>query len=241
MKLVGQDAADFLLHVKGFKPTRETAGLANSETDRRVGGYLYFDRLAADFRTFRRLNPDGRQAHPEQGAIDAIAESYMVLRELAMACGERVVGATPETFFGLSAEGLGRVVDGFGKASGAHATLKGPAFRQSDYGAARGREVAETANRVWAARFLEELVKECAVGKLRISRAGLLNRVAERLQDEEPGLSLPGDATIKARMKQWELEGAYVRYAPGSGRSSLFPKQRRQPKAGASTNNPGSP
>jgi hypothetical protein len=241
MKFIGRDAADFLLHVKGFKPSAKTARLAQTEADRRVGGYLYFDKVAADFRTFRKLHPDGRRAHPEQGAVHAIAESYTVLRELAMACGERIAGAVPAAFGLLSEEDLGRVIQCSVKAAHSHATLKGPAFQQSDFGSARGRKATETANRDWADRFLEGLVKECAIGKRRISRADLLNLVAERLQDEEPDLELPEDAAILTRMARWEREGAYVRYDPVSGRPSFIPKPTRQPRAGASTKDPSSP
>ena len=239
MQFIGRDAADFLLRVKGFKPSAKTARLAQSHADQQVGGYLYFDRLSADFRAFRRSHPDGRQAHPEQGAVDAVAESYTVLRELAMACGQRLAGAVPESFSVMTDEALGQVIQLSVLAAHSHATLKGPAFRQSDFGAAKGRKATQKANREWADRFLEELVKECAVGKIRISRADLMKRVLERLQNEESDLKLPDDPAILTRMAQWEREGAYVRYDPVSGRPSFIPKPTRQPRAGALSDDPG--
>lgn len=223
MKGIRQAAAEFLLGVKGFRPSAETVELEHSGADRQLGGHFYFVELATDFRAFCKLNPDGRQTHAERAAMEAIAASHSVFDEMVMACGGRI-GAVPESFHAMSEESLGRVFDLSMSTTHSLATFMGPTFRQRDRGAARGRQLREGADRVWADRFLEELIKECAPGRIEISRSALFKRVAERLQDLEPGLKLPGAEKVLARMAEWELEAAYVRYEPGTGWPSFVPR-----------------
>jgi hypothetical protein len=223
MKLIRLEAAEFLLSVKGFRPSTETAQLERSDADLQLGGHSYFVGLANDFQAFRETNPNDSQSHPEQGAIHAIFYCFSMTHEMQMACGGRL-GAVPESFRAMNEESLGRVINFLAKAMHSHATFGAPNYRQRDRGAARGRKQREAADQLWADRLLKALSRECATGRIEISRAGLLERVVARLQDEEPDLSLPGDAAVLARMAEWELKGKYVRYEPGSGRPSFIPK-----------------